>query len=123
LTRASNWLASSAEIMWHVFQWGGTGVFLGGLIALFVHTQHSDASRRKAFRGPALSGSAEILSAAREGGLKPVFTSNGYRGVLCRIGLRVQLPGRAPYDATVSTSVESGVLVDLCVDGQRWEVD
>lgn len=120
----SNWQASPASIIWHVCQWVGTVALLGGFIALFVEAQLRSVSRNKAFRGPASSGIAEVLSAAREGGLGATFSyGNGYRGVLCRIVLRVQLPERAPYEATGSTPVESRVLVDLCVDGQRWEVD
>jgi hypothetical protein len=93
------------------------GLPVCGLIYFFVSARR----RRRAaqFKGLALTGTAQVLSAAREGGLGGLLQSS-HTAVMCRIGLRVEIPGRPPYDVTVNRSVDSHVLVALCVDGQRW---
>ena len=58
------------------------------------------------FEGPAQTGTAEILSA--QGGL--YF---GGRTALCRIGLRVEIPGHPPYDVTVNTRADMGALAAM----------
>ncbi|HXO50837.1 MAG TPA: hypothetical protein VN888_07365 [Mycobacterium sp.] len=53
------------------------------------------------FNGPALTGTAQILS------LKTTASSEGNSGVpmqLCRLGVRVEVPGRGPYEVTVRHS-------------------
>jgi hypothetical protein len=83
-------------------------------VALILITRARKRAARK-FGGPALTGTAQALSARREPGV------GGLLGRLYRIGLRVELPGSPPYDVTVTTGLDSRSLVALCVDGQRWE--
>jgi hypothetical protein len=75
------------------------------------------AKRRGAHKleGTVLAGTAQALSARREPGL------GGLLARLFRIGRRVEIPGRSPYDVTVTTRLDDRSLVALCVEGQRWE--
>jgi hypothetical protein len=118
----SNWQASPAPTVWHFVQVGGGVVLLVGIVMLFLESQIRSVRYGKSFRGPALNGSAEVLSAARRSPSPTFVFSNGRRAVLCELELRVQLPGREPYDAVVAAPIDSRALVDLCVDGQRWEL-
>jgi hypothetical protein len=89
------------------------------LIGAFILV--SARARKRAVRefgGPPLPGTAQALSVRREPGLAGLL---GRSYVLTRIGLRVELPDRQPYDATVTTALDSRSLAALCVDGQRWE--
>jgi hypothetical protein len=97
-------------------------VLIGLPIGFLIYSFVSASRRRRAaqFKGPALTGTAQVLSAAREGGLGGLLQGS-HTAVMCRIGLRVEIPGRPQYDVTVSRSVGSHLLVVLCVDGQRWE--
>jgi hypothetical protein len=96
-------------------------VLVGGPFGLLIYIFVSGRRRRKAaqFEGPALAGTAQVLSAARGGGLGGLLQSS-HTAVMSRIGLRVEIPGRPPYDVTVTRLVDSHVLAALCVDGQRW---
>ena len=99
--------------------WFPALAYFSGLFALVYLSGR--ARRTAKFRGPALTGTAQVLSAARGGGLAGLF-AGGYSGnVMCKIALRVEIPGRPPYDVTVKTLVGSRTLGALCVDGQRWE--
>jgi len=118
---ASNWHASPVDPAWHFVQVGGGVALLIGIVSVFLHIQLRSVRYGKSFRGPALNGTAEVLSAARGTVGLPVFT-NSRRAVACELELRVQLPGREPYDAAVSAPIDSDALIDLCVDGQRWEL-
>jgi hypothetical protein len=120
---ASNWEASpAANPVWHFVQVGGGIALLIGIVAVFLQSQLRSVRYGKSFRGPALNGTAEVLAAARRPGLQPAFVfSNSRRAVLCDLQLRVQLPGREPYDAAVIAPIDSEALIDLCVVGQRWE--
>jgi len=118
---ASNWHASPANPAWHFVQVGGGIVLLIGIVAVFLHIQLRSVRYGRSFRGPAMYGTAQVLAAARRPVGLPVFT-NGRRAVLGDFELRVQLPGRAPYDAAVIAPIDSDALIDLCVDGQRCEL-
>jgi hypothetical protein len=98
-------------------------IFLG-LIGNAVYQVVNAARPRKepAFDGPALPGTAQVLSA--QGGL--YF---GGRAVLCRMGLRVGIPGRPPYDVTVKkrldmdafSAMQPGATVAVEVDSANPE--
>ena len=119
---ASNWDTSPANPVWHFVQVGGGVALLIGIVAVFLHIQLRAVRYGKSFRGPALDGTAEVLAAARRP-VQPAFVfSNSRRAVLCDLQLRVQLPGHEPYEAAVVAPIDSDALVDLCVDGQRWEL-
>jgi hypothetical protein len=122
VNRASNWHASPVDPAWHFVQVGGGVALLIGIVAVFLQSQLRSVRYGKSFRGPALDGTAEVLAAARRP-VQPAFVfSNSRRAVLCDLQLRVQLPGREPYDAGVVAPIDSDALIDLCVDGQRWEL-
>jgi hypothetical protein len=93
-------------------------LYFGGIAALLYL---GGRTRRTAkFRGPPVTGTAQVLSAARGGGLAGLM-AGGYSGyVKCKIDLRVQTAGLPPYDVTVTTFVNSRTLIALCVEGQRW---
>src|ERR1700738_2419267 len=87
------------------------GLLTAPLIIFFVAWVR--VSRAAQFKGPALTGTAQLLSAARADELDPfgaawiveIMHSRSERRHPCRIGLRVQVPGRPPYDVTVTTPV------------------
>lgn len=117
--------AINASEPWYGAVTGAIGaLFYVGLpiAGVIYYTVVRPRHRRKAaqFDGTALTGTAQVLSAARGGGLAGVLAA-GRAGVMCRFGLRVEIPGRQPYDATVTTLVSSPTLAAVCVDGQRWE--
>lgn len=95
------------------------GVPLGALIYALVGPHR----RRRAAQidAAALTGTAQVLSATRGGGLLGLLAAGRTGNVMCRIALRVEVPGHPPYDTSVTTLVSSRTLVTLCVDGQRWE--
>jgi Protein of unknown function (DUF2510) len=94
----------------NVWQYGLSAMVLGLLIApLIIWVRMRRAAQ---FKGPALTGTAQLLSVARAGGLAAFGVMQGtnsviptYTKIVCRIGLRVEIPGRAPYDVTVTTPV------------------
>jgi hypothetical protein len=110
-------------LLFQIYQVVGTVAFFGLMFGALIYSLVIPARRRRAaqFKGPALTGTAHVLSAARAGGLAGTLGVNVYREVLCVIGLRVELSGRTPYDVTVTTPLDSQTLIALCVDGQRWE--
>ena len=81
------------------------------LIIVFVVAQ-ARARRAAEFKGPALSGTAQLLSVDRAGGLA-AFGKTYKWEIVCRIGLRVEIPGRPPYDVTVTTPVANGWFYDV----------
>ena len=115
-------LAPEASEPWYGYVASGLGalVYVGLPIAALIYFILAPRRKAERFDGPALTGTAQVLSAARGGGLVGLFAA-GRSGVMCRFGLRVEIPGRQPYDASVTTIVGSGTLVALCVHGQRWE--
>ena len=94
------------------------GLPVCGLIIYFL-VRARRRRRAAQFEGPAVTGTAQVLSAARESGLGGLLQSS-HSAVMSRIGLRVEIPGRPPYDVTVSRPIDSHMLTALCVDGQRW---
>jgi hypothetical protein len=83
-------------------------VFAGGVIVtlvvvgavLFLVFRAFRASNGPEFSGPALMGTAQVLSVGSTGySAKSAFES--YERHFRKIGLRVQIPGREPYDVTV----------------------
>jgi hypothetical protein len=63
------------------------------------------ASRERKFHGPALTGTAQVLSVKTHGAV-----GNYPARAICRIRLRVALPGREPYDATAKQNFLPWVL-------------
>ena len=70
----------------------------------------------KAFRGPTfkgqpVAGAGQVMAiqptggSIQRGGMPPAYS--------CQIAVRVQLPGQAPYDATVSQYVDSMLLPNV----------
>ena len=84
---------------------------LSVLLVVFLVAQ-ARVRRAADFKGPALSGTAELLSADRGGGLA-AFGKTYKWEIVCRIGLRVTIPGRPPYDVTVTTPVANGWFYDV----------
>jgi hypothetical protein len=58
-------------------------------------------------RGPTLRGTAEIVSLRR---LRFAVGTSGFQRKPYRIGLRVQIPGREPYDVTIRQNIEPWML-------------
>ena len=88
----------------------GTAMFFGLLVGLLIFLLVAQARLRRAararFKGPALTGTAQVLSAYPAGGLAQAGAT--WRSeVVCRIGMRVQIPGRPPYDVTVTRPVNT----------------
>ena len=62
--------------------------------------------RSPKFRGPALTGTAQVLSLKRIGSM---MVNSLVPQVMCRIALRVDVPGRQPYEVKRAGSrIESG---------------
>ena len=101
-----------------VFGFIAIGVVILFLVLMFV--ARARLRRAEQFEGPAVTGTAQLLSADRAGGLAGLAVDSvvGNRGVMsaARIGLRVQIPGRPPYDVTVTTRVRNTWLYKA----RRW---
>jgi hypothetical protein len=76
---------------------------VGLLVLMFVAQARLRAAGR--FEGPALTGTAQLLSADRAGGLAAFAGDARGPGIVGRIGLRVSIRGRPPYDVTVTRKV------------------
>jgi hypothetical protein len=105
--------ASPTEMVngWQLYQYAGTAFIFAVLIGAFIFFLVCEVrmARPTRFKGPALTGTAELLSLAPAGGLA-AFGATSYRRPVYWIGLRVEIPGRPPYDVTVTTPVGSGWL-------------
>jgi hypothetical protein len=94
---------------------------IGGLIMFAV----SNERRRRAsqFKGPALTGTAQVVSAAPVTGwdLRSLGTQI-IKARLVRLGLRMEIPGRPPYDATVTAPLmPRGTRLTVWVDSANPE--
>jgi hypothetical protein len=90
----------------------GVGIPIVLIYLLFMR------ARNPKIRGPALTGTAQVLSLETTGG---VINNVNY---VCRIGLRVEVRGREPYDVTVRrlipvtamAAVQPGSIIAVQVD-------
>lgn len=73
----------------------------------FAVVANKRLARAAQFEGSPVTGTAQVLSAVRAGGFTGDWGGSGDFGVY-RIGLRVSIPGRPPYDATVTTTARHG---------------
>jgi hypothetical protein len=80
-----------------------------GVVALGVYLLIR--TMRIPMRGPTWPGTAQIMSLRR---LRFALGALGFQRKPYRIGLRVQIPGREPYDVTIRQNIEPWVL-DLAV--------
>jgi hypothetical protein len=80
---------------------------VGSLIIMQVVARRHLA-RAAQFEGSAVTGTAQLSWATRAGRGWATAWGSGRGQVGCRIGLRVSIPGRAPYDVTVTAIVGSG---------------
>jgi hypothetical protein len=64
------------------------------------------------FRDAPVHGTGQVLSVQRKG-LPFSHGENGPRQVRCQIAVRVQLPGRPPYDATILQLVDTSAMPNL----------
>ena len=97
------------------------GLVIGALIFLVVSRERM--RRATQFKGPALRGTAQVVSA---GPVTALEAQNlGFqvvKGRLCRLGLRVEIPGRPPYDATVPAPLmQQGSRLAVWVDSANPE--
>jgi hypothetical protein len=67
-------------------------------------------TRSPKFRGPALTGTAQVLSLRRIGSMS---INSMVPKVICRIGLRVEVPGRPPYEVKVWQGLGADVASQL----------
>jgi hypothetical protein len=82
-------------------------LFLVGLVVFFIllfgaigyiYVVMSRKIRDPEIKGPALIGTARVLSIAQTGNARVTGTIPHHG---CRIALSVQIPGRAPYEVTI----------------------
>ena len=94
---------------------------MAAIVALAVFV--SIRQRQPTIKGPALTGIARVLS-LESSGLGGSDTTHG-----CKIGLRVEIPGRPHYDVTVRRRVhiihlprvQPGATIPVWVDATRPE--
>jgi hypothetical protein len=92
---------------------------VAGLVWGWVRSAKSSLSQRQ-IRGPALTGTARALS-VKEGhqDIESGFWRKAPAGIWCKIGLRVEVPGREPYDVTVRRWFVSSATP---AEGDAWVV-
>ena len=97
------------------------GLLIGAGIFFFVSNERMRRARQ--FKGPALSGTAQVVSAAPLTALEANYLGiQVVTGRLCRLGLRVEIPGRPPYDATVlAPLMQQGTRLAVWVDSVNPE--
>ena len=109
----------------NVWQYGLTAVFFGLLIGVGIFFVVSSERRRRAtqFKGPALRGTAQVVSAGPVTALEAQYLGfQVVKGRLCRLGLRVEIPGGPPYDATVlAPLMQQGTRLAVWVDSVNPE--
>ena len=93
----------------------GTAVVLGLPVGLLIIWFVAWVRLRRAarFKGPALTGTAQLLSLAPASALAAFAFVTTYRRWVYWIGLRVEIPGRPPYDVTVTTPVPTTWLYNV----------
>ena len=85
---------------WHWYQYAGT-VFVfalqgGAVIVILVRVVRM--ARPTQFKGPALTGTAQVLRS------RMLFGNQTWKR---RFGLRVEIPGRPPYDVAINASLDN----------------
>jgi hypothetical protein len=103
---APSTLMGQVSSMWEFMLAGSCFGLLILLLVVFLVAQ-ARVGRAGEFKGPALSGTARLLSAKRAGGLA-AFGKTYKWEIVCRIGLRVEIPGRPQYDVAVTAPVANG---------------
>ncbi|ORV93926.1 hypothetical protein AWC11_04460 [Mycobacterium interjectum] len=93
---ASGWQYVAIPFSFLVF-----AALIGNFVYLVVNALRPH--RGPAFAGPALAGTAQVLSARGA-----IYF--GGRSTVYRVGLRVAIPGHPPYDTKVTTRVEMGAI-------------
>jgi hypothetical protein len=105
--------------------YGFTAAFFGLLIGAGIFFVVSNKRMRRAtqFKGPALRGTAQVVSAGPVTALEAQYLGfQVVKGRLCRLGLRVEIPGGPPYDATVlAPLMQQGTRLAVWVDSVNPE--